>query len=161
MGHLAGEQFNMLTRANLVHVPYKGSVAGTTAVIGGEVMLSFENLPITLPHARNGKLRILGVGSAERSLLAPEIPTLQASGAPGYEAITCFGVLVPAGTPRTIVERLNRELARILTEPEVRDALGSRGMQIAAGSPEAYGQYLRHEFKLFGDIIRKANIRIE
>ena len=124
-------------------------------------MLSFENLPVTLPHAQSGKLRILGVGSAKRSLLAPEIPTLQESGAPGYEAITCFGVLVPAGTPRAIVERLNRELVRILNEPEVRDSLGSRGMQIVAGSPEAYGQYLRHEFKLFGDIIRKANIRIE
>ena len=161
MGHLAGEQFKMVTRTDLVHVPYKGSIGASTALIGGEVMLTFENLPITLPHARNGKLRILGVGSAERSLLAPEIPTLHESGAPGYEAITCFGVLVPAGTPRAIIERLNRELVRILTEPEVRESLGSRGMQIVAGSPEAYGQYLRHEFKLFGDIIRKANIRIE
>jgi tripartite-type tricarboxylate transporter receptor subunit TctC len=86
---------------------------------------------------------------------------MREAGVPGYEAVTCFGVLVPAGTPRAIVERLNRELVRILNEPSVRDPLASRGMQIVAGTPDAYAAYLRREFKLYGDIIRKANIRID
>jgi tripartite-type tricarboxylate transporter receptor subunit TctC len=161
MGHIAGEQFKLLAGLNIVHVPFKGSATATTALISGEVQLTFENLPVALPHARNGKLKILAVGSVERSPTAPELPTMREAGVPGYEAVTCFGVVVPAGTPRPVIDRLNRELVRILRETDVRDTLGSRGMEIAAGSPEAYGEYLRREFKLFGDIIRKANIRIE
>jgi tripartite-type tricarboxylate transporter receptor subunit TctC len=86
---------------------------------------------------------------------------MREAGVPGYEAVTSFGVVVPAHTPRAVVDRLNRELVRILRDTDVRDTLGSRGMEIVAGSPEAYAEYLRREFKLFGDIIRKANIRME
>jgi tripartite-type tricarboxylate transporter receptor subunit TctC len=160
-GHMAGEQFKLLTGTDIVHVPFKGSAQATTALMGGEVQLTFENLPVVLLHARNRRLKILAVGSLERSSMAPDIPTMREAGVPGYEAVTCFGVLVPAGTPRAIVERLNREIVRILNEPGVREPLSNRGMQIVAGTPEAYAAYLRHEFKLYGDIIRKAKIRID
>jgi tripartite-type tricarboxylate transporter receptor subunit TctC len=160
-GHMAGEQFKLLTGVNIVHVPFKGSAQATTALLAAEVQLTFENLPVVLPHARNNRLKILAVGSLERSSMAPEVPTMREAGVPGYEAITCFGVLVPAGTPRAIVDRLNRELVRILNEPGVRDPLSSRGMQIVAGTPEAYAAYLSREFKLYGDIIRRANVRID
>jgi tripartite-type tricarboxylate transporter receptor subunit TctC len=161
MGHLAGEEFKLLTGVNIVHVPFKGSAAATTALIGGEVQFTFENLPVALPHLRNGKLKILAVGSLQRSPMAPELPTMREAGVPGYEAVTSFGVVVPAGTPRTVVDRLNRELVRILREKDVSELLGNRGMEIAAGTPQAYGEYLHREFKLYGEIIRKANIRIE
>jgi tripartite-type tricarboxylate transporter receptor subunit TctC len=161
MGHLAGEEFKLLTGVNIVHVPFKGSAIATTALIGGEVQFTFENLPVALPHARNGKLKILAVGSLERSPMAPELPTMREAGVPGYEAVTSFGVVVPAHTPRVVVDRLNRELVRILRDTDVREPLASRGMEIVAGSPEAYAEYLQREFKLFGEIIRKANIRME
>ena len=160
-GHIAGEQFKLLTGVDIVHVPFKGSAIATTGLIAGEVQLTFENLPVALPHGRAGKLKILAVGSLERSPMAPEVPTMREAGVPGYEAVTSFGVLVPAGAPRAVIDRLNRELVRILRDTDVRDTLGSRGMEIVAGSPQSYTEYLRREFNLYGDIIHRANIRIE
>ncbi len=160
-GHIAGEQFKLLAGVDIVHVPFKGSASATTAVISGEIQLTFENLPVALPHARSGKLKILGIGAVERSPLAPEFPTIREAGVPGYEAITAFGVLAPGKTPHNVAERLSHEIAKILRSPEVRDILASRGMQSIGSTPEQYAQHLRREFEKYGEIIRKAGIKLE
>lgn len=160
-GHIAGEQFKLLAGVNIVHVPFKGSAFATTAVIAGEIQLTFENLPVALPHARSGRLKILGVGSAERSPLAPEFPTIREGGVTGYEAVTAFGVLAPAKTPHRVIEKLNQEIVKILHDPEVRDMLALRGMQSVGNTTAEYALYMRREFTRYGEIIRKAGIKIE
>lgn len=160
-GHIAGEQFKLLAGVNIVHVPFKGSAYATTAVISGEIQLTFENLPVALPHARSGKLKILGIGSVERSPLAPEFPTIREAGVPGYEAVTAFGVLAPGKTPQGVARRLNQGIAKIMHNPEVRDVLASRGMQSIGSTPEQYAQFLRREFDKYGEIIRKAGIKLD
>lgn len=160
-GHIAGEQFKLLAGVNIVHVPFKGSAYATTAVISGEIQLTFENLPVALPHARSGKLKILGIGSVERSPLAPEFPTIREAGVPGYEAVTAFGVLAPGKTPPIVAQTLNQGIAKIMRNPEVRDVLASRGMQSVGSTPGQYAQFLRREFDKYGEIIRKAGIKLE
>ena len=159
-GHFSGEYFRMLTGINIVHVPYKGSALSSTAVLSGELQLTFENLPIVLPLARGGKMKILGVGSTTRSLLAPEIPTI-AETVPGYESVTAFGVLAPAKLPAAITKRLHDELVKALNESKISDQLASRGMQTATNAPAEYAEFLRREHMRYGDIIKKTGITID
>ena len=160
-GHIEGELFKLLAGVDIVHIPFKGSGLASTALLAGEVQLVFENLPVALPIARAGKARILGVGSIERSQFAPEIPTFREGGVAGYEAITSFGIVAPAGTPPAVITRLNRELAGILGAQDNTALLNNRGMQVVGGPPEVYGKFLERELKATGEVIRKAGIRIE
>jgi tripartite-type tricarboxylate transporter receptor subunit TctC len=159
-GHFSGEHFRMLTGINIVHVPFKGSAPASTALLSGETQLSFENLPVLLPLAHSGKLKILGVGSTTRSALAPEVPAI-AESVPGYESVTAFGVLAPAKLPAAIVKRLNDELLKALTEPKVSEQLAARGMQSVPNAPAQYADFLRREYLRYGEIIKKTGIKIE
>jgi tripartite-type tricarboxylate transporter receptor subunit TctC len=159
-GHFSGEYFRMLTGINIVHVPFKGSALSSAAVLGGEIQLTFENLPIVLPLARGGKMKILGVGSNARSPLAPDVPTIAETVA-GYESVTAFGVLAPARLPPAIVHRLHSELVKALNEAKISDQLSARGMQTATNTPAEYAQFLRREFQRYGDIIKKTGITID
>lgn len=160
IAHFSGEHFKLLTGVNLTHVPYKGGGPASAALMAGEVQMTFENLPVVLPLSRSGKIRILGVGSSKRSLLAPEIPTI-AETIPGYESITAFGVLGPARLPAAIVKRLNEELVKALNEPKVSDQLSSRGMQVATNSPAEYAQFLRREYDKYAEIIKKTGVTLD
>src|SRR5215207_3651088 len=123
--------FGDAANAKLVHVPYRGSSQALTAVISGETQLMFGSMTSTLPFAKSGRLRAIAVTGARRSLAAPDLPTVAEAGFPGFEAITWYGMFVPAGTPPSIVARLNGEVVKILRAPDFRDWLVAQGAEPA------------------------------
>ena len=159
--HLFAELFRNLTGVNIVHVPYKGTAPAVNDLLGGQVQALFDSLATALPNIRAGKLRALGVTSAQRSKSAPDIPTLSESGAPGYEATGWFGVLVPAGTPQEIVARLNGEIGAILRMPDVEERFLKFGAEGGGGSPADFSRFIQSEQAKWGKIIREAGIKAE
>jgi tripartite-type tricarboxylate transporter receptor subunit TctC len=157
-GHLAGELLNSTVRITTVHVPYKGGAPAMTALLSGEVQLIFASPPTAQVQVKAGKVRPLAVTTAKRSLVLPELPTLAESGLPGYETDNWYGVVVPAKTPRAVVERLNKELVHALNVPEVKDALLRNGLESAPGTPEAFGAYIKSEYRKWGKLIAEAGI---
>jgi tripartite-type tricarboxylate transporter receptor subunit TctC len=159
--HLFAELFRSLTGVNIVHVPYKGTAPAVNDLLGGQVQALFDSLATALPNIRAGKLRALGVTSLQRSKSAPDIPTLDESGAPGYEATGWFGVLVPAGTPPGVVTRLNAEIGTILKMPDVEERFLKFGAESGGGSPADFAAFIRSEQDKWGKIIREAGIKAE
>ena len=129
--HLAGELFKTMANVDLVHVPYKGATPAETDLIGGQVSVMFSSILSALPHAKAGKMKALAVTSARRSSIAPDLPTVAESGVPGYDVNPWYGLFAPAGTPRAIVERINRDVARILAQPDVRQRFATLGAEPA------------------------------
>lgn len=161
VAHLAGEQFKALANVQITHIPYKGGGQSLIDLLGGQLQMVIDNLPTVLPQVRLGKLRGLAVGTKARSALVPEYPTMIEAGVPGYEATTASGVLAPAGTPRAIVARLNRELNAIVAKADVKERFFVQGLEVAGGSPEQYAQHLGEELKLNARIARIAGIKLE
>jgi tripartite-type tricarboxylate transporter receptor subunit TctC len=161
VSHLSAEQFKAVTGVQITHVPYKGSSQSLFDLIAGQVQLVFENLPVVLPHIRAGKVRALAVGTRTRSALLAEYPTVAEAGVPGYEATTTFGMLAPAKTPREIVEKLNREVVRILQSAEIKDSFGALGLETVGGTPEQYAVHLRDELARYAKVIKFAGIGLE
>lgn len=161
VGHFSTEQFMALTGTKLLHVPYKGAGPAVTDLLGGRLNLMFENLPTILPHVRSGKLRMLAVGTKQRSALAPEFPTIAEEGVPGYDSATVFGVLAPAKTPPAVIVRLNREMVKILQSAEGKTALATRGLQAVGSTAQEYRAQIRDEFTRYGRIAKAANIRVD
>src|SRR6185503_14797365 len=127
--HLAGELFNMMSGAKMLHVPYKGAPEAATAVAAGEIDLGFPSVTSALPLLNAGKLRPIAVSSAKRAALMPEVPTLDESGLTGYQRAGWNGVLAPAGTPREVIARLNGLIVKIVNSAEIREALGKHGYE--------------------------------
>jgi len=161
VAHFSGEQFKVLAGVNIVHVPYKGSSPSLTDLIAGQLQLTIENMPVTLPHVRSGRLRMLAVGTKTRSAFTPEVPTIAESGVPGYESSTAFGVLAPAKTPSEIVARLNGEIVKILRGADARERLTGLGMEPVGGTPEQYAAHLKEELAKYGRIVKAAGIKSE
>jgi tripartite-type tricarboxylate transporter receptor subunit TctC len=159
--HLAAEMFKAMAGLDLVRVNYKGGSLALNGLIGGEIHLMFTT-PITgAPHVRSGKLKVLAVTSAEPSALAPGVPTMAAAGLPGYESIATYGVFAPAKTPRTIIDRLNEAIVRLLNRPDVKERFFNTGMEIVAGSPERLAATMRSDVGRLGKMIKAAGIRTE
>ena len=156
--HLAGELFASKTNTKLVHVPYKGSGPALNDVVGGQVQLMFCNLTAAMPQVKNGRIRALAVTGAKRTAAAPEIPTVIEAGVPGYTVVSWFGVLVPAGTPRDIVMRLNADLARTMQATDVRDRLAGDGAEPLTGTPEQFGAFIRAEITQWTKVIKDAGV---
>ena len=162
VAHLSAEQFKAIAGVQVTHVPYKGSSPVMVDLLAGRLQLTFENLPIVLPHIRSGKLKALAVGTRKRSALVPEFPTMIEAGVPGYESSTAFGVLAPAKTPRPIVARLSAEISKALQgAPDVRDGLAARGFEPVGSTPEEYTAQLRDELKRVAHVVKLANIRLD
>jgi tripartite-type tricarboxylate transporter receptor subunit TctC len=159
--HLSFELFKTMTRTFVVHIPYKGSAPAVTDLIAGQVQVMFDNTPNVLPHVKAGKLKALGVSSKTRSALAPEIPSVDESGVPGYDVTVWFGVLTAAGTPRDVVQRLNAEMVKILTSPEVKDRFGKAGVEVVAGTPEHFQKYLNAEVDRWAKVVQSAGIKAD
>ncbi|MDB5809841.1 MAG: hypothetical protein JWN94_1963 [Betaproteobacteria bacterium] len=155
--HLAAELFRSMTGANLVHVPYKGSAPAMTDVMAGHIDFMFEGGGIN--YVRDGKVRGLAVTSLKRSVNAPQMPTMNEAGVAGYEAAIWFGIVVPAATPRPVVARLNGDIGKVLNQPRFRERLAT--LDIAPGTPEAFGVYIRNEIPKWRNVIQTANISIE
>lgn len=159
--HLAGVMFNDVAGVKLVHVPYKGSSAALTAIVSGEMQLMFGTLTSSLPFVRSQRLRALGVTSAKRSPVLPDLPTVAESGFPGYEAITWYGVVAPTGTPPAILNRLHSEFTRILNNNEFRSWLLNQGAEAAPSTPEELTAQLKRELALYGPIIKKSGMKAD
>ena len=159
--HLSFELFKSMTGTNVTHIPYKGSAPAVTDLIAGQVHVMFDNTPNVLPHVRAGKLKALGVSSKSRSALAPEIPTVDEAGVPGYDVGVWFGVLTVAGTPRDVVQRLNTEMVKILTSAEVKERFGKMGVDVIAGTPEHFSQFLKSEVARWAKVVQDAGIKAD
>jgi tripartite-type tricarboxylate transporter receptor subunit TctC len=159
--HLAGELFNQMAKVKLVHLPYKGGGPAIIDLMAGQISLSFASMPSSLPFAKSGKLRAIGVGGARRSPAAPDIPTVAESGLPGFEVTDWQGLLAPAKTPAAVIERLQRETVRILNEREVKERLGAAGLQVVTNTPQQFADFIRSEIDKWGKVIRSAGIKPE
>ena len=156
--HLSGELFASMARIRLVHVPYKGGGPNLIALIGGEINLSFASVPASLGHVKAGRVRALGVTSAKRSPVLPEVPTVAESGVPGYEAANWFGFLAPAGTPKAIVAKLSKQIVEILRSPESAGAIKKEGGEVVGGTPDAFKKHLQSEIAKWTKVIDEAGV---
>ena len=159
--HLSGELLNMLAGTTIQAVPYKGSAPVTTDVLGGQVPLGVVDVPSALGQVRAGKLRALAVTSKKRISAAPEVPTFEEAGVPGYEAIGWFGLVAPVGTPRPIVERLNAEVRRALDDPEVKGRAADAGTEPLTSTPEEFSAMIREETKKWAQVIKAGKITLQ
>ena len=159
--HLASELFRALTGVDIVHVPYKGGAPALADLLAGQVQMMFDVFATSGPQLRSGKLRLLGVGAARRSTLAPDTPTLAEAGVSGFEAGTFFGLFAPAATPRPLVARLNEEANRGLLLPELRERLAAAGAEPGGGSPEQLGQAVTTEVAKWTRLVRERNLRFD
>lgn len=159
--HLAGELFNIMAGVELVHVPYKGGAGAVTALIGGEVAVSFSALPTTLPFAKAGKVRIVGITMDKRSQLAPDLVTISEAGVPGYNVAVWQGVVAPVTTPAAIVARLNASIIEALKKPEINSRLTRLGFEVVWSTPEEFAKYIRSETEKWEKVVKSANIVME
>ena len=159
--HLATEYFKLVTRTDIVHVPYKGTAPAVTDLIGGQVDLTMTGLPPVLPHVKSGRLRAIAVASAGRLSLVPELPTIAESGFPGFEATQWYGVLAPAGTPAAVIDKIHADLAAALGTPEVKRRLESEGAEPVGAGPPRFAAFIAAEIERWGKVIREARIKVE
>jgi tripartite-type tricarboxylate transporter receptor subunit TctC len=159
--HLAGELMALTAGVQLLHVPYKGTGPALNDLLGGQVTMMFAQMSSALPHVKSGKLRALGVASLKRSPLMPETPTIAEQGLPGFEAVSWYGLMVPAGTPRDVVDRLNAETTRLLARPEIKDKLAALGLDAAGGKPQELAAAIQADTARWAAVIRQKNIKPE
>lgn len=159
--HLAAEQFKSLTGVKLLHVPFKGGAPALTALMSGEIDLAFDPMITTLQHINSGRIRPLAVSTPKRTAQLPALPTLNEAGVPGYDATNWGGILVPAATPRILIERLNTALNQGLARPDVRERMLNLGAEVLTGTPEDLGDLVKRELARNGKIIRDAGLRAE
>ena len=158
--HLSAELFKSMAGIDVVHVPFKGSGQALIDVVAGRVSMIFDNMPSALPHIKGGKLRALGVTGSKRSGALPEVPTIAEAGVAGYESLSWSGFAAPAGTPREVVQRLNRETALILLAPEMRQKLAEQGADAVGGSPESFAEHARREREKWARLVRERGIAV-
>lgn len=159
--HLAGELFKQHTGADLLHVAYKGTGPAMNDVLGGIVPLMFTNLPAALPHLQSGKLVALGITEAQRTPVAPDIPTLAEQGIQGVNVTSWYGMLAPAGTPPAVVEQLARDAADFLSQPDVQARLKAQGMTRSTMTPAAFAKYMKEETAMWAGVIKARGIKAE
>jgi len=159
--HLAGELFNMMAGLKLQPVPYKGSGPVSTDVLGGQVPLGVVDVPSAIAHVKAGKMRALAVTTKRRIAAAPEVPTFEEAGVPGYEAIGWFGSVAPAGTPPAIVNRLHAEIVAALAVPEIRERALAAGAEPLTNTPQEFAAMIREEIRKWAQVIRAADIKLQ
>lgn len=157
--HLTGELFSLMAGVKLLHVPYKGSGPGAIDVVGGQLPLLISTVASALPQLRPGRLRPLGVGSVKRSTLLPDVPTIAESGVPGFDARVWWGILAPARTPRSVIDRLDAEMGRILEQKEVRDQIVAAGAEPAFAPADPFGKLVAEEVLKWAKIARQAGVQ--
>jgi tripartite-type tricarboxylate transporter receptor subunit TctC len=158
--HLSGEMFMMLSGAKMQHVPYRGAAPAITDMLGGQVQVIFDNMPSIIQHIRSGSLRALGVTTAERSPLLPDVPTIGET-VPGYEASALFGMGAPKKTPPEIVAKLNADVNAVLADPAVKAKLIDLGGEPLIGSPDAFGKLVAAETEKWEKVVKAAGLKVE
>ena len=157
--HLALVLFNIMSGANIGHVPYKGAAPAVIDVMGGHVAMTFVPIAAALPPVRSGKLRALGVTQSRRSPELPQVPTIAEAGVPGYDAAGWNAMLAPASTPREVIMKVNAALSESMKAPKVKEILASSGAEAAAGTPEALARFLQSEMAKWGKVVKAAGIK--
>ena len=158
-GHLALELFNLQAGTKMLHVPYKGGGPAIVDLLAGNIHLIFATTASSIAHIKSGRIRALAVTTAKRSANVPELPTIAEAGLPGFEANNWNGIVVPAKTPRPIINRLNKEFAAALSLPDVKQFLFSQGLDAAPGTPEAFAAYIKSETVKWAKVIKAAGIQ--
>jgi tripartite-type tricarboxylate transporter receptor subunit TctC len=159
-GHLAMELLKLKARINLIHVPYKGALS-MGGLVKGDHTVEFNNLTTMGAYITAGKVRVIAVGSPQRSSLMPQVPTIAESGVPGYDMVQWFGVLAPAGTSKSVISKIHNEMARILKLPEVQERMHVQGAQPVGNRPEEFDALIRSEITKWADIAKQAGIHAE
>ena len=159
--HMSGEMFKHMARVDILHVPYKGSAPAITDLLGGQVMIMFDNLPSALPHIKAGKLRALAVTGSQRDPLLPDVPTVAEAGVPGYESGVWFGLAVPAGTPKEEIARLNEAAVKGTKSPEFIKRMTEMGYTIIGGTPEQMAEMNKVETARWGPIVKASGAKVD
>ena len=159
--HFCGELLKSLAGIDILHVPYKGSPPAITGLLGGEVSLMFANVADIGSQIKAGKVKALAVTTAKRAASLPDAPTMSEAGLPGFEIVSWFGLLAPAGTPAPIVARLNAETVKVLERSDVKAALANQGLEVAPGTPEQFAAHIKSEIAKFTKIGKAAGIKAE
>ena len=160
-GHLGGELFKAMTGTYMLHVPYRGSPAAITDLIGGQADLIFDNLSSVGSHVKSGRVRGIGVSGLKRSPTFPDMPTIAESGVPGYETLAWGGLIGPAGLPPEILGRLNAELNKALNSQTLKDTYFSLGFEASPGSPADFSAYVKKEIPKWESVIKRAGAKME
>lgn len=159
--HLAAELFDSMAGIKMTHIPYKGVALYVTAQIGGEIQFSFSNMFTTMPHWKSGRLKLIATGGPKRMEAMPELPTIAESGLPGFEAMTWYGYMAPAKTPRAIVDKLQKEIAAIVQNPEVRQTFVSQGNEPLANTPAEFARIIKADANKWGAIGKKLGVKLD
>ena len=159
--HLAGELFNRMAQIKLLGVPYKGSGPVSADVLGGQVPLGVVDVPSAIANVKAGKLRALAVTTKRRIAAAPDVPTFEEAGLPGYEAVGWFGTVAPAGTPGDIIRKLNAEIRTALSVPDIRERALAAGAEPYTDTPEEFAAFIREETRKWAEVIKAAGVKLQ
>ena len=159
--HMSAEMFNFINKIQMTHIPYKGSAPAVTDLLGGQVMMMFDNIPSALPHIKAGKLHALATTGAKRDPALPDLPTIAEAGVAGYESGVWFGLTAPAGTPRDVIAKINEAALRGIKAPEYVKRMTELGYNIMGGTPEQMGEALKLEVGRWGPIVKASGAKAD
>jgi tripartite-type tricarboxylate transporter receptor subunit TctC len=157
--HLAGELLNSMAGIKITHIPYKGAAPASVDLVGGHISAAFPSISLAAEHAKAGRLRLLGIASLKRADSLPEVPTIAEAGVPGFEVLSWYGLLAPAGTPAEIITRLNQDVTRGLNEADSVERIRAIGAEPMKSTPAEFGAFLKKEIAKWAKVIRTANVR--
>ena len=157
--HLAGEYFKLLTKINMVHVPYKGTAPAMISMISGETTMTITGMVALGPHVKSNRLKLLGVATMKRLAIAPDVPTIHESGAPGYDANQWYGVLTQAAVPRDIVAKLHADIVKVMARSDVRERLAADGAEAVANTPEQFAAHIKAEIARWAPVVKASGAR--
>jgi tripartite-type tricarboxylate transporter receptor subunit TctC len=160
-GHLAGELFKVETGTDAVHVPFKGGAPATQALMAGDTQFMFDNLANAMAQVKAGRIKALAVTTAERSKLAPDLPTMAEAGLPGFDISTWYGLFAPAGTPPAVIAKWNADVTKILNSPDVRAKLQADGAEPSPNTPEQFAQFIARELAKYARIIKASGAKVD
>ena len=159
--HLSAELFKSMAGVNMMHIPYKGSAPALVDLLSGQVPVMFENILTVVPHIKAGSLRALAVTGAKRWPTLPDLPTIAEAGLPGYEISGFYGIVAPAGTPKPIVAKLNKELTRIISNPDLRERLLVQGFEPSPSTPDEFTELIKTYIAKNAQIVKEAGIKVD
>ncbi len=159
--HMAAELFEQMAGIDMLFVPYRGEAPAIADLIGGQISLIFANIVAVLPHVRAGKLRGIAVTAPERIATLPEFPTVAESGLPGYDVVAWYGLLAPAGTPKDIVAKLNRESVRVLNSGDVKERFATQGLFVSASTPDELAAVMKEDLQKWAKVIKEAHLKLD
>jgi tripartite-type tricarboxylate transporter receptor subunit TctC len=157
--HLAGEYFKLLTKIEMVHVPYKGTAPAMISMISGQTTMTITGMVALMPHVKSGRLKLLGVATMKRLSIMPEIPTINESGVPGYDANQWYGVLTQAAVPRDIVAKLHADIVKVLARPDVKERLAADGAEAVANTPEQFAAHIKAEIARWAPVVKASGAK--